>query len=671
MADSPDIQQPAVPSPDQQADTAAAGPQAPSAAAPDQAQPSATSVPAVGAPAAAPAAAAPAPQQTRMQQIEQGSKHVLGEIFQTLAGGKKAVWTQTPNGPVKTYEDLKPGEMARGILAAAITGLASGYDPANRGRGPAMSSAFSAGFKGEEEAKDKKASAAQKEAQEQFINKNASDELLMKKQRFATEQQQSMLDYTKTQQMMDQSATRAKQEGIVFDQGQRAYFDGLDAKYTGEIAKGGKPIDDPKNPGQPLVFWDKQTLQQYANEHGKELVAPGEFDTKIMSRPDGSYVIMKTPLAEREKRSWRFAQMDPKNPTQPLMKDGKVVPSGQKDQSGQVIAPAIMSGEDYGNKVTELDAHKKAAATAEDLYSQAIERRAIAAKDAKYMAAQDQLGRANGDINAMDIENGKSIVSDPNRGMMISRLTMETKDLEAAWRKADTEFGNLPPSEQTPEKRDQIEEMKNQYNFAKSKLAQASTAEITTADKMTASLLKKIKDPEDAAKFFDQHAKEGKYAASLLPQEIDAVRKNLIAANQQKQQKQTEKTPATQDLGPSSSSKDFFGDDGGAKIKSAQDIMAKQLVSGASSDAVQASIKANSTFSVNDKKKLLSLLPTIIPYKVTQQGSTITVPVDQIADYLKNNPNAQLTAADQSRYKQQQQQEEEQQKEAESVSLPM
>src|SRR5208282_389560 len=175
MADTPDVQQPVVPSPDQHADAATAGPQPTAAPASTQANPAVpTQAPAA---ASAPGAAAPS-------QLSPGdkAKHVLGDIFQTIAGGKKVVYTQGPDGPVKTYQDLKPGEMARGILAAAITGLASGYDPANRGKGPAMSSAFAGGFKGEQEQRDKQAGQQEKEAQQTFANKNASDEMLMKKQ---------------------------------------------------------------------------------------------------------------------------------------------------------------------------------------------------------------------------------------------------------------------------------------------------------------------------------------------------------------------------------------------------------------------------------------------------------------------------------------------------------
>ena len=101
----------------------------------------------------------------------QQHQSALGEIFQTLAGGKKKVWQQTDKGPVATYEDLKPGEMARGILAAALSGLAGGYDPARRGKGPAMAAAFSGGFKANEERVEKQEAGKAEEAQKQFQNR--------------------------------------------------------------------------------------------------------------------------------------------------------------------------------------------------------------------------------------------------------------------------------------------------------------------------------------------------------------------------------------------------------------------------------------------------------------------------------------------------------------------
>src|SRR5208337_1378102 len=66
------------------------------------------------APTAAPTPVTPAqaPAPTPGTPTAEAQHHgVLGEIFQTLAGGKKKVWQQTDKGPVATYQDLKPGEM--------------------------------------------------------------------------------------------------------------------------------------------------------------------------------------------------------------------------------------------------------------------------------------------------------------------------------------------------------------------------------------------------------------------------------------------------------------------------------------------------------------------------------------------------------------------------------
>src|SRR6267143_5427902 len=77
---------------------------------------------------------------------------LLMSAFQDLAGGKKTTYRQTENGPVPVKENLQPGEMARSILAAALTGLAGGF---KAGRGKGAAGAFSAGFEAEEAAKTK------------------------------------------------------------------------------------------------------------------------------------------------------------------------------------------------------------------------------------------------------------------------------------------------------------------------------------------------------------------------------------------------------------------------------------------------------------------------------------------------------------------------------------
>src|SRR5260370_911567 len=49
---------------------------------------------------------------------------MLASIFQDLAGGQRTTYRQTESGPVPVKENLSGHDIARGILAAALTGLA-------------------------------------------------------------------------------------------------------------------------------------------------------------------------------------------------------------------------------------------------------------------------------------------------------------------------------------------------------------------------------------------------------------------------------------------------------------------------------------------------------------------------------------------------------------------
>jgi hypothetical protein len=526
--DAPDVQQP-VAAPDQQASAAASGPQPSATPAPDQS--AAPAAPAAAAPAVAPAAGPVAPPQSRLQNVEDGTKHVLGDIFQTIAGGKKIVYQQGPNGePVKTYQDLKPGEMARGILAAALTGLAAGYDPARRGKGPAMSSAFAGGFNAETEQREKNQGQQRAEAEQDFSNKNLAEEHKIKLQKAATDQQASMQEYTKTQQQMDQAAVRAKQEGIVFDQGQQSYFNSLDAKYTGEIAKGGKPIDDPKNPGKPLIWYSKAEAQTYANEHGAQLVKPGEFSTQVLMAPGGGFEVIDTPLADKEKIDWRFVKRDAKGRLETDSK-GNYIPSGEKDQSGNIVQPTRMSGEDYGNKIIEIENFKTAAAKYQDVLAQASERRAIAAKDERYQKASSRMADAGNNPYAMNTENGEWTMNDADRGVLRAYYSTNLRATEAAIAKANTDLGNAVGADADKIRKDiaEAEDLRQTFKTGLATIG-ADGNNVTKSQAMSDSLLKRFDTPEKAAQYFDQQAKAGKYAAHMLPEEIAGVKQRLVAA---------------------------------------------------------------------------------------------------------------------------------------------
>ncbi|MDE2106156.1 MAG: hypothetical protein KGL39_53530, partial [Patescibacteria group bacterium] len=91
---------------------------------------------------------------------------MIGRVFNTIFTNKTEDWAQTPQGPVKVQREMAPGEVARGILAAAVTGMAAGYAPAVRGRGPGA--AASAGFEAAKEQREADAATKERQAQEQF-----------------------------------------------------------------------------------------------------------------------------------------------------------------------------------------------------------------------------------------------------------------------------------------------------------------------------------------------------------------------------------------------------------------------------------------------------------------------------------------------------------------------
>ncbi len=524
----PDVQQqlPAAPSPDQQGDTAAAGPQpsAPAATAQPQAP--------AGTPAAAPTATP--------QQLSTGDrvKHGLGEIFQTLAGGKKAEWNQTPNGPVKTYRDLEPGEMARGILAAAITGLASGYDPANRGKGPAMASAFSAGFKGNQERVDKQAAGAQKEAQEQFTNKNASDELLMKKAKFAQEQQESILNMQKTHQIMNEAAQRSNEEGIKFTQDQQDHLKKQDNEYYSYKTAGGKEIEDPKNPGQDLVLHTMEEGNRYIADHKELLLAPGEFDTRPFVRPGiGGTVILKTPRSVEEKRDVHFAQRDNKGNI--IYKDGQMVPTGKHNLDGSVIQPGTYSGAEARSLAKDDLTYDEGRSTIQERLANAEEKKAKAMKDISVLAANKQYDAAGSDPTGIDISTGQPKLGFKNREVLKAFDLQTVKEGESNLRDIRKEIENaVPNSPSDKELRASYAKTQGEVDAANSRITDLKQ-DVPLPDALTKSLLKEFKnDPKAASEFFEKELAKGSYKLSLPRQNlIDDVRENLSNAAKAAQQK--------------------------------------------------------------------------------------------------------------------------------------
>ncbi|MGA7833672.1 MAG: hypothetical protein WCA31_00515, partial [Acidimicrobiales bacterium] len=355
MPPTPDQQNPpaASPDPQQQAAAAATGPTPTQVTPVDQgATPTTTpTTPMVPAPATSSSAQPQAPGWTQ----DHGAKHVLGEIFQTLAGGKKIVYTQGPNGPVKTYQDLKPGEMARGILAAAITGLASGYDPANRGKGPAMSSAFASGYKGEDQERKGLEAQKEQEAQQQFTNQGIAEERKLRLQKAAQDQQESatrMAESTAhTKIMVDEAAEHKELFTETRNQHNLDQINQNDAdRNSMTVLRDGL--------GRPRTFATWEEAHEALLKDPNQLLHPGEYDTKIDMDPISSmYTVYEKPKGYDTKETERFAKLD-KDGNPERDKDGNYIPNGQKGPDGQVMSPTPMTGARYDQWVRDTNKAK-------------------------------------------------------------------------------------------------------------------------------------------------------------------------------------------------------------------------------------------------------------------------------------------------------------------------
>ena len=529
MPPTPDQQNPPAASPDPQQQAAAAT----SGSAPSQATPidqsSAAAVPAA-APTTAPASAAASVQApANAQQQQHGIKHVLGDIFQTLAGGQKIVYTQDPNSNrlVKTYQDLKPGEMARGILAAAITGLASGYDPANRGKGPAMSSAFASGFRGEDQERKGLEAKKEQEAQQQFVNQNASDELLLKKHQDAREQQEAHQKSQETSQIMEEAKVKAQQQTTLFDQGQLDRLNAQDDAYRKALILG-KIVQDPTKPGQDLVLHTKDEADAFVAKHPELTLAPGQFDTKPYQRPGvGGFVIIKTPLSDKEKEDTYFAKRNPT--TGKIMYDssGQMIPTGQRDMSGNIIQPGKMTGQDYQNKMDEVMRYEDHQLTWQQKLAQISKEKAEAEKDLSVLGANKQLADAGNDPTAMDIHTGFPKMSFKNREVMASFYTKSAQNAQTAINKMREQLQTATDTD-AKDLREAIKKAQDDQDGYRNAIA-AMSRKTTPEASMAQSLLDEYdNDPKKALSFFEEEAKKGDYKASQL--DLNKVRASLAAA---------------------------------------------------------------------------------------------------------------------------------------------
>lgn len=418
------------------------------------------------APAATPAA--PQPAAPPVQPAPQSHHGVMASIFQDLAGGKKTVWNQTPDGPVASKVDLKPGEMARGILAAAITGLASGYAPGARGTG--AGGAAAAGFIGNQERTDANAKEAKAQAESQFQNKNIADELTMRKMQSAMEQQRSIRDAQKHDQDMLESAQRLKSGDFTYSQAILKSDQEQTDRYNILRKLGGTPLVDQTGNVVP-EFNSGADAQKFANENPKLASKKGDYYNQIEIDPaTHRWIIMSVPktwddpkwlhvLTDKEGNPVRDKegnlQPDPNNP---LKVDGKTtVPAGpmtpHQSYDMQVMGLGIQT------KQIELEDAKVRLANAELGYK----------KDQRIAKAEEEFNKANGDPLSIDPKTHEYIMAPSSRGILsdeyVKKGALYNSVFEGANKKLE-EIGGEPKANAPQSEKDAYNELVRTRNDA-------------------------------------------------------------------------------------------------------------------------------------------------------------------------------------------------------------
>lgn len=436
-----------------------------------------SSLPAVGTP---PAAKPEIPAGTQINQdpnaipgTVEPHHGMLASIFQDIAGGKKTTYRQTENGPVAVKENLQPGDMARSILAAALTGLAAGYAPNVRGKG--AGAAASAGFKAVEEQRNQQEEVKKDNAQKEFQNKNVADEMTLRKAANARDQQRS-IDLAQEHAIHMDQARQALEQGKFEFAEHTTEFEQRQADRMNMLRTlGAKPITYPD--GKPVEeFNSPQEAAAWANKNAALAIQQGRYNTVFEVDPvTNRYVIMQKPLSWDDPQ-WLGVQKDPKTNLPIKDKDGNMIADGTfKGTNGKPEVPAgqMTPHQLYDSQTRLLDLENKKL-TREEMLERIKNMRHERIKDEQQNKADNEFNRAQGNPDAIDEKTGNFILSSSSRTILqqrfIKEAAMEGTLMNAAQKEMDR-IG-VPGPNATDEEKQQYAEMANQVKQAHDNLRQ-------------------------------------------------------------------------------------------------------------------------------------------------------------------------------------------------------
>lgn len=400
--------------------------------------------------------------------------NMLGSIFQDLAGGKKTTWRQTDNGPVAVKENLQPGDMARSIVAAALTGLAGGL-ATHGGPGGNKGQAFAAGFDAETKAKEQQANKAQDNAQKEFQNKNVADEMTLRKAQNARDQQRSIEQAQEHAIHMDKAQQDLEQGKVTFAQQNFEFEERQAQRMTLYASLGAKPLQYPD--GKPVEeFNSPAEAAEWANKNSGIAIQPGKYNTVFEVDPvTNRYQILQKPQGWDDPQ-WLGVKKDPKTGQPVKDSNGDMVPDGQfKGLDGKATVPASpMSPRQMFESQDRLMMLQNKQLELKEAVERLSKMRQERIKDQQQQSADEQFNAAGGDPNAIDPKTGNFIVSPSSRTILqqrfIKEAAMQGVILNAAQKEMD-KIG-VPGSGSTAEEKSQYADTAGTAQEARTNLHQ-------------------------------------------------------------------------------------------------------------------------------------------------------------------------------------------------------
>jgi len=356
---------------------------------------------------------------------------MIGRVFNSIFTNKTTDWAQTDKGPVQVEREMAPGEVARGILAAAITGMAAGYSPSLRGKG--AGTAASAGFTAVEGQKEQVEEKKAAQAQQTFKNVGESEERQIR----AAENIRAQLRSVELSQASQDAHTKAVAD---YTKGQYDQSRKLDQDreadlmtYNNYINRGAKVI---MVNGKPAEYPDLNHAEEARTNGGHDdIMDAPNFQTRSVYNPTTHmYEIMRVPNDDNTPQ-WLGVKVDAHGKPE-LDKDGKMVPDGKYlDENLKPVAPSGMTTPkqlfDHNETV------KKDLLQQKDIQSQ-IDYRKVEGV-AKMRAEREQgqndtamqhLNAADGDVDKINPKTGKPFVTPSDRivlqKQLVSQMTLES-----------------------------------------------------------------------------------------------------------------------------------------------------------------------------------------------------------------------------------------------------